>query len=116
VWFSYSVRVSLFKHATQESRRPYFLDKLEYWASAGFDNFEGTERSPIRYEWDGVYRIGLHGDLFRVYGFYVGPRKRCFVAVIAFGKRGRKLRTSEIDRINDVARVKREKAWRKRGV
>ena len=114
VWISDTVREAIGEYHKIERKPGSFLAKLQLCATAGFANYEGDKKCPIRYEWDGVYRIGLHADLFRVYGFYEEPNKRSFIAVDALIKKGQKLTRHEKDRINEVARVKETKDWFRR--
>ena len=114
VWVSDTVRERIGEYTAAERKQGAFLKKLELCATAGFAKYEGDTKCPIRYEWDGVYRIGLHADLFRVYGFYEDPSKRSFIAVDALIKKGQKLTRHEKDRINEVARVKETEDWSKR--
>lgn len=111
VWVSDTVREAIGEYTGTERKQGAFLKKLHLCATAGFAKYEGDEKCPIRYEWDGVYRVGLHADLFRVYGFYEDPRKTSFIAVDALMKKGQKLTRHEKDRINEVARVKRTGDW-----
>ena len=115
IWVSDAVREAIAQHTRSERPKSgFFLKKLKYYATGGFAEFEGDEKSPVRYEWGGVYRVGLHGKLFRVYGFYIGPKKLCFIAADAFLKKAGKLRPSEKDRIDEVVKIREKKQWRKR--
>ena len=89
------------------------LKKVEKWAEVGFWNYEGKKHQPIGPEWGGVFRIGLHGGLFRLLGFYEDVRKTEFIIADAFWKKRQKLTKAEKDRIDEVARVKKEGLWRK---
>ena len=114
VWVSDEVREALGEYSPTGKKPGFFLQKLQYWARGGFAKFECKKGCPIRPEWDGVYRIGLHGDLFRVYGFYDGPTKSMFIAVDALMKRGQKPTKAEKQAIDEVARVKRDGDWHRR--
>ena len=115
IWVSDAVREEIAKHTKLERpKRGFFLKKLKYYARAGFAEFEGDKQSPIRYEWRGVYRVGLYGNLFRIYGFYFGPKKSCFITADAFTKKRGKLNPSEKDRINEVVKIRENKQWHKR--
>lgn len=85
--------------------------KLREYAKAGFENYT-TRSGPIRHEWDGVYRIGLHSSLFRLYGFFERPNS--FVIIDSSKKRGQKLSAGERARIDNVAKVKQRASWKKR--
>lgn len=82
------------------------LGKIEDYARAGFENFEGSQLA-IRHEFDGVYRIGRDASLFRMIGFYENDRRSCFLLMDGFLKRGQKLSASDRNRIRAVARIKR---------
>lgn len=99
-----------FARVNDEGRQ--FRLKLEHFARAGFAVFE--KKGPIRHMDDGVYRVGLHSSLFRVYGFYDGVGKRSFIAIDALMKRTTRISSAEKRRINEVARVKRMDLWNKR--
>ena len=90
-----------------------FAAKLEYFATAGFVRFEAKIGQPIKHEWDGVYRVGLHKSRFRLIGFYEDDRKACFIGVDAFTKGKQKLSVPERARIDKVAAVKAGASWRK---
>jgi len=113
VWVSEGVRAAI-RHYLKKDRRSAqkVLVKLKYYAEAGFRLFEGPRR-PVKHEWDGVYRVGEPGLLFRIVGFYEGGNRRSFIAIEAFEKSGQNLRPSEKDRINNVANVCRCVTWQK---
>ena len=98
----------------EDSAPDEFLQKLEYFAKAGFRNFEARKGNPIKHESGGVYRVGLHSSLFRLIGFYEDDRKTCFIAFDAFTKRKKKLSGPERDRIDEVADVRERGSWRKK--
>ncbi len=85
--------------------------KVKEYAKAGFSTFASTG-GPIRYEWDGVHRIGIRASLFRLIGFYNGQDE--FVIMDAYLKRGQELSSSERRRIDTVARIMASKSWKKR--
>ena len=88
--------------------------KLEHFAKVGFINFEAKVGRPIKYEGNGVYRIGLHASLFRLIGFYENDRKAGFIGVDVFTKGGQKLSKAEKKRIKEVAKVRADaSSWRK---
>jgi hypothetical protein len=89
-----------------------FVKKLREYARNGFRNYTGGE-SPIRYEWDGVFRICHRSTLFRLIGFYVD--QDTFIVIDGFEKHGTKLRPNERARIDRVAEVKGTSDWRLRG-
>lgn len=88
--------------------------KVRYFAEAGFPLYEGNTR-PIRHEWDSIFRIAAaRNGLFRLIGFYEDEKRVCFVVIDAFLKRGRSLSDAQKDRINEVARVRRDHDWEKK--
>lgn len=89
------------------------LGKIEDYARAGFENFEGSQLA-IRHEFDGVYRIGRDASLFRMIGFYENDRRCCFLLMDGFLKRGQKLSESDRKRIASVAQIKKLRHWSKR--
>ena len=113
VWVSDSVREAIGDYTRTEKHPGTFLKKLKHWATAGFATCEG-QRNPIRHEWDGIYRVGKHATLFRIYGFYEGPNKAEFIAVTSTTKRGQKLTTADENQINEASRIKVEKDWHRR--
>lgn len=102
----------------KKSGTPYkqYLLKLKHYATNGFWNFEGNEGEPIRAEGSSVYRVAHVSSLFRLIGFYEDDTRTVFISIDAFKKGGRKLTSAQRDRINTVARVKKERRWKKRGV
>lgn len=90
----------------------WMLDKLDHWTRAGFTDYTGKGK-PIRYEWDGVHRIGTTRSQFRLIGFYDGKPGACFIAIDAFTKRKQQLSAKERRRIDEVARVRRDGRWRR---
>lgn len=113
VWAADRVFDELEEFARANDAGKQFSLKLKYYARGGFAAFE--RKGPIRHLWDGVYRVGLKSSLFRVYGFYDGDGKGVFIAIDAFKKRTTELSSAENGRINEVARAKRDKLWKKRG-
>ncbi len=109
VWLTDKVREQL----CDSEKAGELAAKLEYFAKVGFINFEAKVGRPIKYEWNGVYRIGLHASLFRVIGFYEDDRKTGFVGVDVFTKGGQKLSKAEKKRIKEVAKIKADASWRK---
>jgi len=109
VWAANSVQEALADLIAEGKRSALFVKKLNHFAQAGFGNFIGPER-PIRLEWRDVYRIGLHGQLFRVVGFFTTKRDE-FIAVEAFHKHGTKLRSNERNLIDGVADMRDGNLW-----
>lgn len=111
VWYSPQVSKALEKLLEQDAKQGgKVLNKLDLYARQGFRNQEG-DRGPIRNEGNGVWRIGLWGDLFRILGFYTSDRKNEFIAIEAFDKKGQKLLKQERKRIKEVAKTKRNDTW-----
>ena len=112
VWISEAAWKAVEKHTKHEGRLR-FLEKVEHYAEAGFGVFEGN-RAPIRHEGGGVYRVANKTtSLFRLIGFYETGRDS-FIIVDAFKKKGQKLSASERNRIAKVAKVKKDRTWRRR--
>ncbi len=65
VWASEAVLKADAELKSGSKKQKQLANKIEYYAQAGFRNHEG-DRRPIRSEGDGVFRIGRHGDLFRI--------------------------------------------------
>lgn len=107
------MREAIGEYAPTERKQGTFLKKLKYWATAGFARFEGP-KDPIRHEWDEIYRVGMYATLFRIYGFYEGPRKSEFIAVTSTTKREQGLRPADKNQINEASRIKTEKDWHRR--
>jgi hypothetical protein len=114
VWAADRVIDELVGFARVNDEGKQFSLKLKYYAESGFAAFE-KKKGPIRHMWNGVYRVGLKSSLFRVYGFYDGNGKRAFIAIDTLSKRTTRLSSAERGHINEVARVKRDKLWKKRG-
>lgn len=114
VWISEAALKAVEKYTKHNNKDAIgFLEKVEYYAEAGFGVFEGS-RDPIRHEGGGVYRVANKTtSLFRLIGFYE-TGKESFIIIDAFKKKGRKLSASERGRIARVAKVKKDRAWRRR--
>lgn len=113
VWISDSAAGAIKERAgTKENPIGALLMKLQHYARSGFRYFEGKGK-PIRYEGDGVFRVGLRSDLFRLIGFYTGSRKSEFITVDTYRKRGQKRSATYTARVKKVARIKRDGLWRK---
>lgn len=110
VWISEKVAKAL-KKLQKRGDGLRFLQKLEYYAKAGFQKFEGY-KTPIRSEGRGVWRV-RHSSLFRLIGFY-DDGKAAFIAIDAFTKSGTSLSAAERRRIKKVAQVRRDRLWKKK--
>ena len=117
VWISETAtaRVDEFLDDDRTTARK-FVDKVAYYAEGGFGKFEGNGHNrPIRKEGDGVYRVAyVRLSLFRLIGFYEGPKKDAFIVIDAFMKSGQRLRRHNKDVIREVARVRKKHDWRRR--
>lgn len=115
VWFSERAAAELAKFGNKNDVGVKFLKKVKHYAQAGFATFEGKKGYPIRHEWDGVRRIAYSSTLYRLIGFYDDDAgKNCFIVIDAFLKRTTRLSPSERKRIDEVGRVRRVGAWKKR--
>lgn len=101
------------KYRRKENPPGAFLKKLKRYAQNGFDLYVGADR-PIRPEWDGVFRIG-DSSLFRLIGFFEDGGSN-FIITDGYLKRGQKLDASDRDRIDEAARVKKQRLWKRRWV
>src|SRR5882724_6177218 len=112
VWLSVSVQKTMTKRLRKrpDSAR-VFLKKLQQIAIHGFWNFESDVVQP---EWSGVFRVGIRSDLFRLIGFYEDASKQNFIVIDSFEKLGQALASPQRDRIDEVARVKHLKLWRRK--
>lgn len=110
VWVSKMVAQAFSDLLQAKSKSALIVRKMEHYAIAGFINYEGR-RLPIRHEGNGVYRIGLEKDLFRVIGFYTSVNKKVFIAMETIQKHGKKLRGNESDVIYSVACMKKNGLW-----
>ena len=117
VWMTGSAFDAIHEHdGTEAGMEPDepdqgLLRKIRHYSTHGFGKFEGRKR-PIKYEGNGVYRIG-YGDLFRIYGFYNGPQRREFIAIRPHLKRGQKNTARERNAIAEVQRAKDNGDWEK---
>lgn len=111
VWISEKAAKKLLKQA-RKSHIPNFHALLKRYAATGFSTFEGSQ-SPIRHEGEGVYRIGNVSSLFRLYGFYDGPGKTCFIIVDAATKPDTQIDSQTKLLLRKVAKVRQYHEWRK---
>ena len=112
VWVSETVQQELKR--LPSDLRVRFLKKLRHYAKSGFSHFTGGKGCPIRYEWDGVFRVAYAPSLLRMVGFFDGRGNAVFVAIDMFKERGRKLSAAERERIDAVATVAARDNWKKR--
>jgi len=114
VWVSARAAKEIAEHNRTKANPPgALLKKLRRYARTGFAHYEGDEKQ-IRHEGDGVYRIGQKESLFRIIGFYEDDDRCQFTAIATRQKRGQELSAADRKCIRMVARVKREKLWKKR--
>jgi len=85
------------------------MTKLEDCAEKGFWNFSGS--FPLEKEPGDVWRFGIRSLNVRLLGFYENERKDTFVIIDVIKKCGQKLTTAEMKRVNEVARVKRDRDY-----
>lgn len=109
VWLTETALEDLSRFARSNDGRR-FIKKLSWWSEKGFESFTGKENVPIRYEGDGVYRIGIRASLFRMIGFF---DDRSFIVIDSFTKSGQGLSSAERTRIAQVAKIKALRLWRK---
>ena len=112
VWISDRAAEALGEYSSRTQPRGAFLRKLERYAENGFEHYCRGDGSPIKHEWEQVFRIG-DGGLFRLIGFFDGDRD--FVIIDAFLKKKQKLGGAERDRIDEVRRIREAKRWRRKG-
>lgn len=115
VWISADALKTFNKYQKREQPTKSFIKKLKRYSERGFWNFQGDSKSkrPIRPEWDDILRIGEISSLFRLYGFYEDGSKSNFIIIDAFLKHDTALSEAERKRINEVAKVKRDRTWEK---
>lgn len=91
-----------------------YMDKVRYYAQAGFDRHEGSRRG-IRPKstWRGVLAIEPWKTLFRLYGFYEPPRKEHFIIVSTTFKKGQRMRGKDKQEAKYAARVLEADNWKK---
>jgi hypothetical protein len=109
VWLSRKADKALNKLRRHQNEINLLFDKVEFWATTGFIKYEG---GPIKHERDGVSRLGRPGSLLRMIGFYANDNKAKFLIIDAFLKLKHGLGAHEKERIREVARVKRNGAWK----
>lgn len=105
VWITKRVENELWTFTKSRDHHRRFLACLERYAKNGFWNYDRCKSDPIRFEGDGVYRVGIKAFLFRVYGFYETNERKSFIAIDAFLKKDKKLNSSDRARIAEVARI-----------
>jgi hypothetical protein len=114
LWFSDRVLKDVAEYRRKGDPNGAFWKRLERCALAGFPLHERGSQPAVRYEWDGVYRVGFVDSLFRLIGFYEdGTNKTEFITIDSFLKRGQGLSAAERNRVDEVARVKRDGDWEK---
>ena len=88
-----------------------YLKTLTRAGMNGFWLLERTVPPVVKPEWDGVWRFGPKGYLFRLIGFYSDPCQDRFIIIDAFLKLGTRLNAAERKRIDAVAKVLRDVNW-----
>jgi hypothetical protein len=115
LWWSQAVMEEVLEYVRRKGKiGRTLLDKLQYWAQAGFGHFERSHNCPIKHEEGEAFRIS-DGGLFRIAGFYENETKKDFIAISAFRKRGQK--NSSVDRrhYENASNVKEKSLWRRKG-
>jgi hypothetical protein len=92
-----------------------FVKKLKEICVKGFADFEGEHHTDVvRPEGQDVFRIGIHGSLFRVLGFYGEGNKTEFFAIYAEHYKSGTGRGSRGDELVDkVTEIRKSKLVRK---
>ena len=111
VWLSMKALREIERFRRRGDPEGAFLKRMQRYAKAGFRKWEGGHGYPIKYEWDGVYRVRPTGGLFRIIGFYENDDRSRFIGIDAFMKKKMKLSAAERQRIDAVADVKRAGSW-----
>jgi hypothetical protein len=112
LWLSQRAAEGLAEFRKKGDPNGAFWKKVQRMARVGFRYYEGSRGMPIRPEGGGVYRIGIHGSLFRIVGFFKDESRSDFIGVDVFLKSGQDLSRSERDRIDAVAKVKQNGSWK----
>ena len=113
LWFSEAVLETVAEFRKKGDPNGAFWKKLQRVAKAGFRLYQRGDSPVVVYEWDQVFRFGVKGSLFRIIGFFEDNTDRNFIAIDAWLKRGQKLNTAERARIDEVARVRSQRDWKK---
>ncbi len=114
LWLSAAAQRDLIKYRKRKDPDGRFWKRIERGCQNGFATLEFGEWPPCRYEWDGVYRVGFIDSLFRLIGFYEDPKTKAdFVVIDTLMKRGQDLGAADKAPIDEVARVKQERLWKR---
>lgn len=96
-----------------------YMNKVEYYAKAGFWNHDGTrtksKRHPgIRPKKNYKYVLAIQPfGRFRICGFYENPQRTVFIGVSATMKRGMKMKAPYKAACQFAADVRESGSWRK---
>ena len=111
VWLTERATNLVDEHCRKKGKayRGVYLKELARWCMTGFAVQENAGH--VRHEGQGVYRLDLKGDLFRLIGFYYGPGKERFIIIDGFLKRGQRLDATDRERIGRVATIRQNRQW-----
>jgi len=111
VWLSEKAQDEIDQFCSGGDPNKTFFKRMQRYAKAGFEKYEGGHGDPIKYEWDGVYRVRPTSGQLRIIGFYENDDRRRFIGIDAFLKKKTRLNVGERGRIDAVADVKRNGDW-----
>src|SRR4051812_11559740 len=105
LWFSDVVTDGVAEAASKRvDPKGIVMKNLKRFSQNGLWNYDRGKGSPVRHEWDQVYRIRPTHSKFRIIGFYKDSTRADFIAIDAFTKRSDKLSEPETGRVNEVVR------------
>jgi hypothetical protein len=114
IWISSAAMKAVSRLRKKGDPNGQFLKKLKSCAVKGFDAFQSVTPPIIRFEWEGIYRVGFSGSLFRLIGFYENNvTKADFIVIDTLFKSGQSLNAAERKRINAVVQIKKKVLWKK---
>lgn len=123
LWLSDAVLEAIDRYQTDDlDAANDYMNKVEYYAKAGFWKHEGTrtksKRHPgIRPKTDYKHVLAIQPfGLFRIYGFYENPQRTVFIGVSTTMKRGMKMRAPDKAACQFAADVCESGKWRKEGM
>src|ERR1700722_19050074 len=103
------VTESVMKALTQYVDGPFAMN-VQRMCENGFAIYERGNWPKVKYEWDGVYRIGIKQKLCRLIGVYEdGTSKGHFICPDCLEKGGQNLNASDRQRIDGAASTKKNK-------
>jgi hypothetical protein len=113
IWMSEEAQKQVAKFRRKGDPNGAFWNKFASCAEGGLPNYEFGDPPVMRSEWGGVYRFGIRSSLFRLIGFYEDDTKKDFLIFESFLKGGQKLSGPERAVIDKVARIKKDRLWKK---